>query len=515
MSPEEFDNRLRSTFKDEYLPPREHLWQNINTRLEQPQGIGTNWHWLAPVVITVIAGIAWLTYSNVKQTKSDNSYVVAETTVTNPNSVDASAPASSENNTKNPATPNETGVKNNNNSASASIADNKGKSNTSAESYTKNQSGQKTSGSDDQSRNIGFNAQSVNRTGGSDAHFSNTGDNSDIANNHNQSSGNGGNSNSGANSTYTDNTVSSSNNTGNNSQVEEDIFSNLKLSFFKKFGFNFHLEANDAIRLSFTKRPEVKPAAMDKVYYAGNFENNKHWINFGIGAIRAYNSFDGYIDPTYTVHKDLWSKRDKLTNRGAGFNAFLTYQSKFAFKGRLSYETGFNFTSRSEDIKLNEYSRDIAYRSGDTIKQYQQVDLWTIAPGGDTNWYNLETPFVLVSKNRYYVVTIPIKLNYEQPISKHSFVAFGVGGGVSFISTRKSKHLDLVHENEFDAKYTNQVKASFNSMVSLYTNFNSLGQLGIYCGYQMYIGSFKLNDQYGIKMSDLQYGFTFRRPLNL
>lgn len=496
MSPEEFDNRLRSTFKDEYLPPREHLWQNINTRLEQKQGTGANWYWLAPLLIAVVSGLAWLTHSSLTS-NTDNTAIVAENAVTSNPSSNEVAPTSAEKGASDQSSNNE--VSDNN-----QIPLNEAASNVSASNNNRNfKSNYKNAQTHAGDRSPVFNSASE-RLADNQTQASNTGSKSGNQTNNGSQNNSSTGSNASANSTENSRTA-----------LDEQLFSNLKMNFFKKFGFDFHLEATDVIRLSFASRPKVKPEVKDKVYYAGNFENNRHWINFGIGAIRAYNSFDGYMDPTYTVHKDLWSKREKLTNKGAGFSAFLTYQNKFALQGRLSYELGFNITSRSEDIKLNEYSRDIAYRSGDTIKQYQQVAIWTIMPGGDTNWYNLETPFVLVAKNRYSVVTIPFKLNYEQPISKHSFISIGAGGGISMISTQKSKHLNLVKETEFDAEFNRQIRGSLNSMVSLYTNFNSLGQLGIYCGYQMYIGSFKLNDQYGIKMGDLQYGVTFRRPLNL
>ena len=59
MSPEEFDNRLRSSFNDEFVPPKEHLWQNINTRLDQ-QTKRPVWYWLAPLAIVAVATLAWL-----------------------------------------------------------------------------------------------------------------------------------------------------------------------------------------------------------------------------------------------------------------------------------------------------------------------------------------------------------------------------------------------------------------------------------------------------------------------
>ncbi|MCC6818540.1 MAG: hypothetical protein IT245_06605 [Bacteroidia bacterium] len=496
MSPEEFDNRLRSTFNDEYLPPKENMWQNINDRLETVQGSSTIWYWLAPLLIIVISGLAWLTFSNVSSNNVESAVVIENTTITTTdNQADVSAPGNStaKNDVKvatsNNPEPN-TGTNLNAQKNALTQAHSNSASNITKNNRTnlnQNPSLKQLPNFTDQ--NSGLNLNKLDAVDQNNSFTSN-------------------------------NTLDGQNNQTNSTEsdlkvLEDDLRNSLKLSLMTKFKYLFNYDYNLDKRLSFGGYSNKKPNSLDKVYYAGNFEQNKDWINFGIGANKAYNSFVGYIDPTYTVHKDLWSVREKLTNNGAGFNTFLTYQRKFAFQNRLSYEIGVNFTSRTEDIKLNEYSRNIAYRDNDTIVQYQQFLFWTLIPGSDTNWRNLETPFVLLTKNRYSVFTLPFRINYEQPLSKHTFLSFGAGGGVSFINTRKSQHLDLVDETEFDVVKSKQIKSSINGMVSLYTNFNSLGQLGLYYSYQMHIGDYKLNDQYGIRMSDIQFGVTFRRPLNI
>lgn len=493
MSPEEFDNRLRSTFKDEYLPPREHLWQNINERLETAQGSSTLWYWLAPALILVVSGLAWLTSSIVNNSNDD----LAVTTQNAPVINSQAAPSAPDAATK-PYAPNEDAASNKPESSSTDIQTNKieiERSSGIQNNADISQVIQDNSSNNSSDLNSALNSSNRTRPA------LNNRDNPMLDALRNQAAND---------ARIKENAIAD--------ELEKSLLGYSKIRAFKKFIYTISPFTIDHVKYSAIPPKTIgnsasKPIKNTKVLEAGNFEANRHWINFGIGAITAYNSFAGYMDPTHTVHKDLWSNREKLTNNGAGFNTFLTYQNKFGMKNRLSYEVGFSYTSRSEDIKMNEYSKDVAYRDNDTIVQYQRFKLWTVMPGGDTNRFDLETPFILVAKNRYSVFTVPFRINYEQPISEHTFLSLGFGGGLSYIYTKKATHLDLVKETENTIYKKGQFMSSINGMMSFYTNFNSLGQLGVYCGYQMHIGSFKLNEQYGIKMSDLQYGLTFRRPL--
>lgn len=506
MSPEEFDNRLRSTFKDENLPPREHLWQNISANLDKKQGAGTSWYWMAPVLIALIAGMAWLSNSmshrevtetavateNATTSASESNAQVADAKVNVNNDGTAPKPESVNTPASDDSRPSDGNVPaNNTNGSNGNTMRHSGNSGL-RQSNASNNNGivrhplnNNAFNFDRSASHSGTNAGSTSGNGFSNGQFAGNGQNTTVS--------------------------------------EEETGNHAKLAFFNKFNFKYDFEKTENLKAYVEKINIYKPVRNTKVYEPGYFENNQHWLNFGVGAIRAYNAFHSDFDPTYTVHKDLWAIRDKLTSNGAGFNAFLTYQNKFSKNKRFSYEVGLSFTSRTEDIRLNEYSKNVAIRQNDTIVAYKSFVLWTVMPGGDTNYYNLETPFILVAKNRYSVYTVPFKFNYEQPLSEHTFLSFGLGGGFSLIRTDSARHLDLVKENEYGTSYNNrygyahnnQFKASVNSMITLYTNFNSLGQFGLYCGYQMHLGAYKLNDQYGIRMSDLQYGVTFRRPLYL
>ena len=93
MSPEEFDNRLRSSFKDEFVPPKEHLWRNIDTRLDQ-QTKKPVWYWLVPLAIVAVASIAWLTNTYTIGDKTDapnTNTIAASNNSTSAQSADASA----------------------------------------------------------------------------------------------------------------------------------------------------------------------------------------------------------------------------------------------------------------------------------------------------------------------------------------------------------------------------------------------------------------------------------------
>ena len=59
MSPEEFDNRLKSAFQDENLPPKEQLWANISSQLE-PKAKTPFWYWLLPAIITATIAVVWV-----------------------------------------------------------------------------------------------------------------------------------------------------------------------------------------------------------------------------------------------------------------------------------------------------------------------------------------------------------------------------------------------------------------------------------------------------------------------
>ena len=115
MSPEEFDNRLRSSFNDEFVPPKEHLWRNIDTRLDQ-QTKKPVWYWLAPLAIVAVATIAWLSNADIIGDKTDAPNTNTIAAVNNSTSAQsADAPANNQTTT--------TLAETNNNSTANSISE--------------------------------------------------------------------------------------------------------------------------------------------------------------------------------------------------------------------------------------------------------------------------------------------------------------------------------------------------------------------------------------------------------
>ena len=164
---------------------------------------------------------------------------------------------------------------------------------------------------------------------------------------------------------------------------------------------------------------------------------------------------------------------------------------------------------------MNEQTYDIAARNNnEDILNYLRLKLF-IAVGTDTTFFDATQSFALVTKNKYSIITVPLRFQYEQPINRNTFVSLGLGGGASIVKNNTTTHYDMVKEKEVQKNSSKYLTASLNTMLSLYTNYNGIGQFGIYGGYQMYLTPFKVNEQYSVRMSDLQFGVLFRRPLDL
>jgi hypothetical protein len=294
------------------------------------------------------------------------------------------------------------------------------------------------------------------------------------------------------------------------------------LFFIKRFKRNFSIDWLSKAERSPVKWPEIKVPTKkgqtaEDMAWGGNFEDNKWWFNFGIGSQIAYNRFDAtYDDITKNkIHRQLISHQDKLSNNGNGLQIHLNVQNKFGKSNRLSFETGINYSYRTEDIKINEQTYDIAARNNnDDILNYLRLKLF-IAVGNDTTFFDATQSFALITKNKYSIITVPLRFQYEQPLNRNTFVSLGLGGGASIVKNNTTTHYDMVAEKEFQKNSSTYRTASLNNMLSLYTNYNGIGQFGIYGGYQMYLSPFKVNEQYSVHMGDLQFGVLFKRPLDL
>lgn len=504
MSPEEFDNRLRSSFKDEFVPPKEHLWRNIDTRLDQ-QTKKPVWYWLVPLAIVAVASIAWLTntYTIGDKTDAPNTNTIAASN----NSTSAqSADASANNQTRTALS------ENNNNSTANTVAESSDLPAITIQTYESNNT---------PSGNTNGNAV----TGKARSGKSKSAKNPKTLDSENPTAKSGSNNGSDINNTST--LISNSDNSANkNNTRSESEFNNQsvfsKLFFVKRFKRNLSVDwLSKAERSPITwpvlKTPLKKGQTAEDMAWGGNFEDNKWWLNFGVGYQIAYNNFHSTYDSATKnkIHRTLIDNEDQLTNNGAGFQMHLNLQKKFGKSNRFSFETGVNYSYRTEDIKINEQTYDIAARNNnDDILNYLRLKLF-IAVGTDTTFFDATQSFALVRKNKYSIITVPLRFQYEQPLNRNTFVSLGLGGGASIIRNNATTHYDMVKEKDFQKSSSTQFTASLNTMLSLYTNYNGIGQFGIYGGYQMYLSPFKVNEQYGVRMSDLQFGVILRRPLDL
>ena len=355
MSPEEFDNRLRSSFNDEFVPPKEHLWQNINTRLDQ-QTKRPVWYWLAPLAIVAVATLAWLGNALLSEkNESTSNTSQSEMIAGNTPAQSSNAPAQNTENTKDLATynhsPENTLLSNDlNDGKSVKIAQNEGNN------------GQ---------ANIHQNNSQTNNT--SPIKQKSYKNNRPRRNNNNgqQTTNNNGSTN-GSASGITSNTTSTNAPTGINnslSQINNDEFAVFsKLFFVKRFFKLITFDQATKADLSPVKWPENKQPVKGRqtaedLAWGGNFEDNEWWLNFGIGNQIAYNAFHATYDSVTKnkIHRHLIDKEKELTHNGGGFQMHLNLQNKFGKNNRFSFETGLNYSYRTEDIKMNEQTYDIAY----------------------------------------------------------------------------------------------------------------------------------------------------------
>lgn len=504
MSPEEFDNRLRSSFNDEFVPPKEHLWHNINTRLDQ-KAKKPVWYWLSPVAIVAIASIAWLSYALISNDTNNIPEVNTLASTSNSTSAQSANPvadASASQANKITATDNsqttdagalENPLNLNNNSNQGSKASNPFASNNNGKNRTGNTrptKGHKSLNAAGQYNESPFIKQSAQNNGAS---------NNDASN---------------SNTSATDNLDQTDN------SLSQSVFS--RLFFIKRFKRNFSIDLLSKAERTPTKWPEIKQPgkgqhSAEDMAWGGNFEDNKWWLNFGFGNQVAFNSFHGTYDSATKnkIHKKLIENEEQLTHNGSGSQIHLNIQNKFGKGNRFSFETGINYSFRTEDIKMNEQTYDIAARNNnDDILNYLRLKLF-IAVGTDTTFFDATQSFALVTKNKYSIITVPLRFQYEQPLNRNTFISLGLGGGASIVKNNSTTHYDMVKEKEFQSNKSKYLTASLNTMLSIYTNYNGIGQFGIYGGYQMYLTPFKVNEQYGVRMSDLQFGFILRRPLDL
>ena len=463
MSPEEFDNRLKSAFKDENLPPREGLWANISSQLE-PKAKNTFWYWLLPTITALTIGIVWI--GNQKPTTQERAI----------ESVVASVP--------------------NNASKAESIGDKNNKAKTQTIELANHES------------NINTIEQRREKNGIIKASASNRSNRKiseslSITPVNQQNSFNGDN----------NNTVIALSNSAtiieNNDFGELDMLNFIRFSWFPNFFKPFALEESYSVDLKVKNPIKALTPNSNKPPKTSDF-TSKRWFTIGLGPQLAIKVNQ---DSQAWVHKHLWDNKDRLSSNGSGFQAFAHCALKFGKNQRFIFETGLNYSLRTEEIKLNESSYDIAARDNTgRINQYTQI-LLKVIYGNDTTYYLAASNFSLAVNNKYHILTVPFRLSTEHKISESTFMSYGLGGGFSMINSHNTEHLNMIWGNSVKESNSTQYSASLNANLSLYTNFNDIGQIGVYTGLQMHLNPWKVNsNQYAVTMRDLQMGITFRKP---
>lgn len=480
MSPEEFDNRLKSAFQDEYLQPKEQLWGNISSQLK-PKAISPFGKWLLPAIISVTVGIALVVsqkpFTQKMANEPNNKQNAVEVDSTNYNA--SSAISTSQNSTEN--------LQVQNSNAEVSRANNPLFNETrSNEVNTQNPIATRTS----------YQVSSENAT---------------TQRNPNQRTSNQRSSNQrNLNRALINNNYISA--IENNLTGEFETISFNKFAWFPNFFKPYTLEELYSVDLKAKNTTINHNTNSNKPPKTSDF-SSKRWFTLGLGPQLAINTIKMNQDSQAWVHKQLWDNKDRLTSNGSGFQAFGHLALKFGKNNRYIFETGLNYSLRTEEIKLNESSYDIAARDNNgKINQYTQI-LLKVIYGTDTTYYLAVTNFSLAVNNKYHILTVPFRLSAEHKISESTFMSYGLGGGFSMLSSHNTEHLNMIWGNSVKERNSTQFSASLNANLSLYTNFNDIGQIGVYTGLQMYLNPWKVNsNQYAINMRDMQLGITFRKP---
>jgi hypothetical protein len=504
MSPEEFDNRLRSAFKDEHLPPREQLWQNINGRLDHKPSLSL-WRWKTPLFAVVAAGLIWLG-SNLLSKNSEDALVqqteqVETTTIISNNKVSNSVAENTNSNQldviKNQA------AENNTNSPTQSAPNNLNEANSSYNkpAHTSNNKIKKSSNTlNSEKKSLAYNNKPYNEIPKSQPKLNS---NYDYDFTGGLGKGNG-------------HEIGDAGNTGSSynpflvSNPESQLKKVTPFNFIEEYLKNvFVVENLHPIKVKIDKKEKVRRA----IESSGDFSDNKWWLNVGIGPQTNLNKVLTMSDSIDYIHKDLWKIRENLSGSALGFQLFANVQKKFGKKNQFSFETGLEFSHRKEDIKFTDYSYDLRIsekNTGKTLAYFRSLGY--LYYNKDTSTFALTEGFSYVNKNTYNVITLPLRFNYELGVSPNSFLSLGFGGGLSYINSNKVGHYNMTTQKEIitSKKY---FTGSGNTRLSLYTNYNASVQLGIYGQYQMFMTPLNINNQYKIQMSDIQYGFTCRIPL--
>jgi hypothetical protein len=462
MNPEEFDKRLKQAFKTENLIPKEDLWENIASQIQPNQKKGF-WHFLTPfMIIAVISSVSAYYLLTDKQSisiASDKNIAKIDFNNNDKKNIQ-NYELKRTNTTQTPAKKSDLNIQ-------SSIDDSYTELNNSKHAK------QQTNSNRQQNKSISRNKLILN-------------------NNKSEKQ---------AEHSFVSQT----------SVNMIDIFSISKINFRLKQQMpifsNELLKSENNIFLSKTVNNKTKSL------------NDAKWsLIFGIGPQLALNKIKIPEEHLPFVHKNLWDNQNQLTHNGTGFhtNLFLNYK----FSKLFSLESGIEYGIRTEDIKLDISSDEIAIRTANNnILKYEKLKLLVIVinPDGtkDSTFYDAISSFNLAVNNKYQSFTIPINLRTEFKISDNTVMQIGLGGGLTYLYSKKSTHYDILNEKKIEDHKNKLLTSSLNTRLSLLTNFNDIGRIGVYTGFQLYTTPWQaINNQYNISMRDFQIGMTYQKPLN-
>ncbi len=479
MNQEEFDNKLGDSFKNEHLPPDKRLWENISARLDEDKK-KPFYLWLLPIIIAVVAVSSWLFSTIGVQTKTASHVANNAKASYAENQVDSDKHSNSTSLAKSA----EINESTNQNGANSPIV---------SAGYFENNADK-----------LGDNNLNNTKRVGTNNGTSLTNPNENIQ--YNQAS-----------------TNLANNNWGQKNDLPAIIptiidFNDITLAkrkFSKPNLAKFELPEEKEV-ISDLKAKKGKVIRSNYTSQPVDFDS-KWWWSVGAGPQISGNSAVIKNDSIAYIHKDLWANKDKMTHSGTGFHAQFLLGHRFG--QHFSIESGLQYNLHTEDIRFNitSYSVETRDQSDNKITAYQDnLILWIHLVGStDSTFYFATRNFSLATKNRYQIITVPIKFNFEQNITPNTKLVAGLGAGISAITSKSVTHLNLINDGYIKEKKSTQFTTCFSTQLGIYTNINDIGQLGFYTNFRMYSKPWELaNKQYAIRMNDLQFGISFRRPLN-
>ena len=484
MNPEEFDNKLKKSFERENWPPKEELWQNISSQLDQKSKFNFWWVFtIYAILIGIIIIGQQLSGSFKKETTISNNEQKALNTPNETTTSKEQQVSTSQNDESRQETEYSTSKKQSGTDDDKSIKSSRETAQSTIQSRTARQSNKASKSSPKLPAN----------------------DNSSFAKTSTPLETNF------PNSSLTSLVKSSENiNSLGNAMASNADFYQINFLRFKNFQAKSNLFSlsffNPIETLATNKKFKTNKKTNPKEFY------EKWFLAFGIGPQFNINTVNVPNELESYVHKDLWKNKENTTHNGIGFNTFALLNYKF---GRnFIFETGLDYRLRTEDIKLDITSIDIAARNNaNQIIQYANIKLLYIV-GNDTTFYDALASFNLAVKNKYHVITIPFNFKKEIAVSDQSYLSFGLGGGLSYLFSNTLKHIDLVNEIVKTENKRSALNTSINTQLAYYTNFNDIGQIGVYTGYTLFTNPWQINQkQYSISMRDVQFGITYRKPL--